>query len=137
MKIEYYPHYAPVIGKAADIEFNPEIEVGGERLVNQGWQFTNAQDRRESLQDNLEMFKEASDALVAKMDRIEPDWKNMDYHVAVMHMNNDFRRAYRAWRRARAGIDSTLATIAADNREEANDGSKLAKESLQSDTTED
>lgn len=140
MRIEHYPSYKPVkanaessaddeaqqvfenldssvaTNKAVAIEVNPDIEINVERTINQGWQFTNADQRHQSLLDNLEMFKEASDALVIKMDSMEPDWENMDHGVAVMHMNKDFRRAYRAWRRARAGIDSTLATLADDNR---------------------
>ena len=102
--------------KAVAIEIKPHILINVERTIKQGWSFTNADERHQSLLDNLEMFKEASDALIIKMDSMEPDWENMDYDKAVMHMNRDFRRAYRAWRRARAGIDSTLATLADDNR---------------------
>ena len=122
-KIEYHSRYVPVDdtkGSAIDIGFNAKIEVDSERLIHQGWQFTNAQDRYESLLDNLEMFKESSDALVDKMSKMIPDWESMEHSDAVMNMNKDFRRAYRAWRRARSGIDSTLATLAADNSKEAN-----------------
>lgn len=115
---QFFEHLDPTIGvlKATTVELNPAIEIDAERTVNQGWQFTNADQRHQALLDNLEMFKEASDALVIKMDSMKLDWENMDHHRAISHMNRDFRRAYRAWRRARAGIDSTLATLADDNR---------------------
>ena len=140
MRVEHYPSYKPVkanaesskvdeaqqvfenldanaaTNRAVAVELNPDIEINVERTINQGWQFTNADQRHQSLLDNLEMFKEASDALVIKMDSMEPDWENMDHERAIHHMNANFRRAYRAWRRARAGIDSTLATLADDNR---------------------
>lgn len=117
--IRYYERYSPVdeiTGKTIDIAYNPKIEVDSERLITMGFTFTNAGDRKESLLDNLEMFKEASDALVDKMTKLIPDWVDITHHNALHHMNKEFCRAYRAWRRARAGIDSTLATLAADNQ---------------------
>ena len=86
-----------------------------ERLMDlRGWNLTPEQQEKEALLVNLNLFKTAADAFADQLDALEPNWKQ-PWFDGTMHVDEKVRDAYRAWKRARVGIDASLQAIAAFN----------------------
>jgi len=86
-----------------------------ERLMDlRGWNLTPEQQEKEALLVNLNLFKTAADAFADQLDALEPNWKQPWFN-GTMHVDEKVREAYRAWKRARVGIDASLQAIAAFN----------------------
>ena len=90
-----------------------ERRLGMERLMDiRGWNLTPEQQEKEALLVNLNLFKTAADAFADQLDALEPNWKQ-PWFDGTMHVDEKVRDAYRAWKRARVGIDASLQAIAA------------------------
>ena len=71
------------------------------------------EDVSQSLRDNLNIFKTASDKFEQGLNLLHPSWDGTQ--DLSSHQNEIIADTYRAYRRARLGIDATLRQIAENN----------------------